>query len=165
MQLRWLAPTDLFVELGTEYGRGRIADTAGRDKNGGSAGSLFAHVGGDVGNSNSWRTGLSYLRVSPQDRQSNDLDTSGAFVSNTFTGTSKVWIADLVWKWAPNGNANNTSFKLQGEYLHRNEDGTLNTDHYTASQDGWYLQGIYKFLPNWRAGLRYDQLEIGRAHV
>ena len=161
VQLRWLAPTDLFVELGTEYGRGRIADTTGRDKNGGSAGSVFAHVGGDVGNSNSWRAGLSYLRVSPQDRQSNDLDTSGAFVSNTFTGTSKVWIADLVWKWAPNGNANNTSFKLQGEYLHRNEDGTLNTDNYTASQDGWYLQGVYKFLPNWRAGLRYDQLDSG----
>ena len=161
VQLRWLAPTDLFVELGTEYGRGRIADTTGRDKNGGGAESVFAHVGGDVGTSNSWRTGLSYLRVSPQDRQSNDLDASGTFVSNSFTGTSKVLIADFVWKWAPNGNANNTSFKLQGEYLHRNEDGSLNTDNYAASQDGWYLQGIYKFLPNWRAGLRYDQLDSG----
>ena len=161
VQLRWLAPTDLFVELGTEYGRGRIADTIGRDKNGGSAGSVFAHVGGDVGTNNSWRTGLSYLRVSPQGRQSNDLDASGTFVSNSFTGTSKVWIADFVWKWAPNGNANNTSFKLQGEFLHRNEDGSLNTDNYAASQDGWYLQGIYKFLPNWRAGLRYDQLDSG----
>ena len=76
VQLRWLAPTDLFVELGTEYGRGRIADTTGRDKNGGSSGSVFAHVGGDVGTNNSWRTGLSYLRVSPQGRQSNDLDAA-----------------------------------------------------------------------------------------
>ena len=161
VQLRWLAPTDLFLELGTEYGRGRIADTTGRDKNGGSAGSIFAHVGGDVGVNSSWRAGLSYLMVSTENRQSNDLDAAGAYVQNNFTGNSKVWIADAVWKWAPNGNANNSSFKLQGEYLHRNEDGSLNTDNYTASQDGWYLQGVYKFLPYWRAGLRYDQLNSG----
>ena len=161
VQLRWLAPTDLFLEVGTEYGRGRIADTTGRDKNGGSAGSLFAHVGGDIGVNSSWRTGLSYLTVSTENRQSNDLDAAGAYVANRFTGTSQVWIADAVWKWAPNGNANNTSFKLQGEYLHRNEGGRLNTDNYAASQDGWYLQGVYKFLPNWRAGLRYDQLNSG----
>ena len=161
VQLRWLAPTDLFLEVGTEVGRGRIADTTGRDKNGGSAGSIFAHVGGDVGVNSSWRAGLSYLTVSTENRQSNDLDAAGAYVANRFTGNSKVWIADAVWKWAPNGNANNTSFKLQGEYLHRNEDGTLNTDSYAASQDGWYLQGVYKFLPYWRAGLRYDQLNSG----
>ena len=161
VQLRWLAPTDLFLEVGTEYGRGRIADTTGRDKNGGSAGSLFAHVGGDIGVNSNWRAGLSYLTVSTENRQSNDLDAAGAYVANRFTGTSQVWIADAVWKWAPNGNANNTSFKLQGEYLHRNEDGRLNTDNYAASQDGWYLQGVYKFLPNWRAGLRYDQLNSG----
>ena len=161
VQLRWLAPTDLFLEVGTEYGRGRIADTTGRDKNGGSAGSIFAHVGGDIGVNSSWRTGLSYLTVSTENRQSNDLDAAGAYVANRFTGTSQVWIADAVWKWAPNGNANNTSFKLQGEYLHRNEGGRLNTDNYAASQDGWYLQGVYKFLPNWRAGLRYDQLNSG----
>ena len=161
VQLRWLAPTDLFLELGAEYGRGRIADTAGRDKNGGDAGSIFAHIGGDININSSWRAGLSYLTVSTENRQSNDLDAAGAYVANSFTGTSKVWIADAVWKWAPNGNSSNTSFKLQGEYLHRNEDGSLNTDNYSASQDGWYLQGIYKFLPSWRTGLRYDQLNGG----
>jgi hypothetical protein len=161
VQFKWLAPTDLFVELGAEYGRGRIADTAGRDKNGGSAGSVFAHVGGDVGASSSWRAGLSYLTASTENRQSNDLDATDANVVNSFTGTSQVWIADAVWKWAPNGNTNNTSVKLQGEYLHRNEDGSLNTDNYSASQDGWYVQGVYKFLPYWRTGLRYDQLNSG----
>jgi hypothetical protein len=161
IQLKWLAPTDLFLELGAEYGRGRIADTEGRDKNGGGAGSIFAHVGGDIGASSSWRAGLSYLTVSPQDRQSNDLDAAGDYVSNNFTGNSKLWLADFVWKYAPNGNSTNTSFKLQGEYLHRNEDGTLNTDRYSASQDGWYVQGVYKFLPYWRTGLRYDQLNSG----
>jgi hypothetical protein len=165
IQLKWLAPTDMFLELGAEYGRGRIADTEGRDKNGGGAGSLFAHVGGDLGVSSSWRAGLSYLEVSPKDRLSNDIDAVGNDVTNSFTGNSKVWLADFVWKWAPNGNATNTSFKLQGEYLHRKENGDLTNgtgiNNYTASQDGWYLQGVYKFLPYWRAGLRYDQLNSG----
>lgn len=165
IQLKWLAPTDMFLELGAEYGRGRIADTEGRDKNGGGAGSIFAHVGGDLGISSSWRAGLSYLEVSPKDRQSNDIDAVGNDVTNSFTGNSKVWLADFVWKWAPNGNATNTSFKLQGEYLHRKEKGDLTNNtgvnNYTASQDGWYLQGVYKFLPYWHAGLRYDQLNSG----
>ena len=161
VQLKWLVPIDTFVEVGAEYGRGRIADTLGRDKNGGGAASIFAHVGGDIGVSSSWRAGLSYLRVSPQDRQSNDLDAAGTYVTNHFSGTSKIWLADFVWKYAPNGNATSTSFKLQGEFLHRAEDGSLNTDAYSASQSGWYLQGIYKFMPEWRTGLRYDRLNSG----
>ena len=40
-------------------------------------------------------------------------------VTNSFTGTSKLWIADGVLKWAPNGNAHGTNFKLQGEYFRR----------------------------------------------
>jgi len=172
VQLKWLAPTDMFLELGAEYGRGRIAETQGRDKNGGGAGSIFVHVGGDLGISSSWRAGLSYLEVSPKDRASSDLDATGSDITNSFTGNSKVWLADFVWKWAPNGNATNTSFKLQGEYLHRTEKGDLtydidsvsNSSRYSASQDGWYLQGVYKFLPYWRAGLRYDQLNSGSVH-
>lgn len=160
VQMKWLAPTDLFMELGAEYG------SAGRDKNGGGAGSIFGHVGGDIGVSNNWRAGLSYLQVSPEARGSNDLDAAGTYVANEFTGNSKVWIADFVWKWAPNGNASNTSFKLQGEYLHRRESGDLAVDaaaadRYAASQSGWYAQGIYQFMPHWRTGLRYDRLDSG----
>lgn len=169
VQFKWLAPTDLFMEFGAEYGRGRIADTEGRDKNSGGAGSVFAHFGGDIGASSNWRAGLSYLEVSPQERQSVDLDASGNSVTNSFTGNNKIWLADFVWKWAPNGNSKNTSFKLQGEYVHRNEKGDLtydadnlaNTSRYKASQDGWYIQGVYKFLPYWRTGMRYDRLDSG----
>ena len=171
IQLKWVAPTETFIELGAEAGRGRFADTSGKDKNGAAMGSLFGHVGGDIGISNSWRAGLSYLRTSPSQRQSPDLDSAGTFVTNEFNGTSRLWVADFVWKWAPNGNTNTTNFKLQGEYLHRSETGRLtydvdtiaNTDRYHASQSGWYLQGVYQFMPYWRAGLRYDRLDSGNA--
>lgn len=67
VQLKWLAPTDIFLELGTELGRGSVfpGSADGGDRNGAGAWTLFAHVGGDVGESASWRAGLSYLSARP----------------------------------------------------------------------------------------------------
>ena len=166
VQLRWLAPTDTYLEVGAELGRGANYPGTGRNKNGAGASAAFAHMGGDIGASNSWRAGLSLLSTAPQDRQWNDIDAASAAVTNSFTGSSKLWIADAVWKWAPNGNANNTYFKLQGEYLRRGEDGNVtyngaSTASYAATQSGWYLQGIYQFAPYWRLGLRTERLDTG----
>lgn len=166
VQMRWLAPTDTFMEVGAEVGRGANYPGTGRDKNGAGASALYAHLGGDVGTSHSWRAGLSLLSTSPQDRQWDDVDASNTAVTNSFTGNSKLWIADMVWKWAPNGNAYYTNFKLQGEYLRRVEDGSLvyaaaTPGAYSATQSGWYVQGIYQFAPYWRAGVRSERLDSG----
>jgi len=32
---------------------------------------------------------------------------------------------------------------------------------YRTRQSGWYAQSVYQFTPNWRAGLRYEQLDSG----
>ena len=166
VQLRWLAPTDTYLEIGAELGRGANYPGTGRNKNGSGASALFAHLGGDIGASNTWRAGLSLLTTAPQDRQWNDIDVAGATVTNSFTGSSKLWIADALWKWAPNGNGNNTNFKLQGEYLRRTEDGNLIYNSvargtYAATQSGWYVQGICQFAPYWRVGLRSERLDTG----
>ncbi len=171
VQVKWLAPIELFLELGAEIGRGRAFPATNRDKNGAGAGTVFAHVGGDVGISHSWRAGLSMLSTSPQGRAFSDPEASGSAV-NSFSGDTRLWIADFVWKYAPNGNPTHTNFKLQGEYFRRHESGDLtydsdgalgltNTDAYTATQSGWYLQGIYQFMPYWRVGLRTERLERG----
>lgn len=172
LQLRWIAPTDTYLEVGAELGRGASYPGTGRNKNGSGASAIFAHLGGDSGASHAWRAGLSLLTTSPQDRQWNDTDVVGAAVTNSFTGGSKLWIVDGVWKWAPNGNATRTNFKLQGEYLRRIEDGTTVYDlnaaslgtapgRYSATQSGWYLQGIYQWAPYWRVGLRTERLDPG----
>ena len=165
VQLKWLAPTDLLVELGAEVGRGKNFPASNRDKNGSGSATLFAHLGGDVGASHSWRAGLSLLRTSPQDRA---FDSAG--VTNSFSGDGRLEIADFIWKWSPNGNPVYTNFKLQGEYFRRREDGDLTydvtianiTDRYASTQSGGYLQGVYQFMPRWRVGLRRDQLDSGR---
>ena len=166
VQMRWLAPTDTFLEVGAEIGRGVNYPGTGRDKNGAGASALYAHLGGDVGVSHSWRAGLSLLSTSPQDRQWDDVNAVNTAVTNSFTGNSKLWIADMVWKWAPNGNPYYTNFKLQGEYLRRVEDGNLvyaatTPGVYSATQSGWYLQGVYQFAPYWRAGARTERLDSG----
>ncbi len=47
LQLKWVAPTDLFLEFGAEAGRG--ANFPGTDRNGNGVGSyaVFGHLGGD----------------------------------------------------------------------------------------------------------------------
>ena len=137
LQVKWVAPIDHFVELGGEVGSGEDFPGAPRNKNGVGSGALYAHTGGDVGESHSWRAGVSWLRT-----RNDDLD------ARRDTG-----IVDFVWKWAPQGNARDTSLKLQGEYF-RTQDIT---------QSGWYLQGVYQFMPLWRVGVRYDSLDPGAA--
>jgi hypothetical protein len=169
IQFKWVAPSTLYWDLGIELGRGRAfpaGPAGGRNKNGFGSGNLFTHLGGDIGESTAWQTGVSYLTTSPQDRTYSDADAAGALVTNSFTGRSRLVVLDGVLKWAPEGNATDKSFKLQGEYFRRNEDGALTfngtlSDSYRSRQSGWYLQGVYQFMPAWRVGYRYDKLDSG----
>ena len=176
VQFKWLAPSENLIELGGEIGRGKDRPGSNRNKNGSAAGTVFAHFGGDIGDSHSYRLGLSALRTSPNNATFNDVDAEGADVVNAFTGTTKIGAADFVYKYAPNGNARDTSLKLQGEYFNRRENGRLNFDTvgaaarntasgYSTRQSGWYLQGVYQFMPQWRAGLRFDRLDHGTVNV
>lgn len=181
MQLKWLAPTDTFLEFGVEAGKGGSFPSTDRNKNGFSTGSLFAHVGGDVGIESTWRAGLSFISSKPQDRGYADVDANGVATANTFSGSSKTWIADGVWKWAPNGNITQRTLKVQGEYFKRKETGNLTcadadaanptnctggiSDSYASDQSGWYAQAVYKFAPTWRTGYRYDRLDYGSVNL
>jgi hypothetical protein len=167
LQLTWLAPTDTFIELRGEIGRGRSYPGTDSSRNGAGATALALHTGGDVGDSSSWRAGVSVLNAKASDQRVVSLDPSLFAREDAFTGSTRVWIADAVWKWAPNGNATRTNFKLQGEYLRSTRDGTLlpgggdTAAPYRAAQSGWYLQGVYQFMRGWRVGLRTERLNPG----
>lgn len=169
VQLKWIAPTNTFLELGAEAGRGSNFPGSERNKNGVGSYALFAHLGDDVGTDHSWRAGLSWMHNTAKAREYEDLDIAGNTVNNALDGSSKLWLADFVWKWAPNGNPAYRNFKLQGEYFRRQESGDLtfdtanlaSIDRYSATQSGWYLQGVYQFMPHWRIGLRTDRLDSG----
>ncbi len=168
VQLRWLAPTDLFVQIGAEFGRGERYPAGGAADDGKGTQAFFVELGGDVGTSHSWMLGLSRWSAEIAGRQSGSHTHGGAVEIPTFTGDSDVTALDMVWKWAPDGNFSQRNLKLQFEYFKRDEDGTVELENsgppvetttYKGEQDGWYAQAVYQFLPQWRVGVRYDQLE------
>jgi hypothetical protein len=169
LQLKVLLPTEQFIEIGSEIGAAGPFPSGGEARKKPGTAALFVHTGGDIGVSQSWRAGLSMLWADAQGRESNAIDSVGNEVTNAFSGTGRLGIIDAVWKWAPNGNAQRTSLTLQGEYVRRFESGTLVydsanaalADGYRSTQSGWYAQAVYKFMPAWRVGLRYDRLDIG----
>ena len=163
LQLTWVAPIDQYVELGAEALRGDAFPAAGATNSGFGAYSLFAKTSGEIGTSHAWQVGLSYLAADPHDRES-ELDGS----PSQFSGRSDLWILDLLWKWAPEGNYRERNLVLQSELFHRHENGDLDLDlgdptgvvpgHYRGDQDGVYAQAVYQFMPRWRIGTRYDRL-------
>ncbi len=171
LRLSWLAPTDTFLEFGLEALRGEKfpANGDGSDFLGGAQ-NYFVRVGRDVGLSHSFRAGLSHLRTDPEGRMAShahghghDADAGETF---DFSGSSNLTVADLVWKWAPDGDARSRNFVFQTEYFYREEDGSYTFNNhdgsallpYDGTQNGLYVQGVYQFLPRWRVGLRYDRL-------
>jgi len=84
-------------------------------------------------------------------------------------GFTDLTVLDAVWKWAPDGNATRTNFKLQGEWMRSSRRGTLAYDtagvnlfgDYSQASSGWYLQAIYQFVPRWRVGARSERLDPG----
>lgn len=177
LQARWIAPTDRFVEFGLEVARGQFfpGSEASGDRNGAGSRAAFVHIGDDLGFSHSWRVGLSYLDTSVRERESGAADSSGVETEVEFSGSSKTWIADIVWKWAPDGNVRERNLKMQAEFFRRQEQGELGCednqalggactgtrDDYRSRQSGFYAQAVYQFIPRWRIGYRYDRLDPG----
>lgn len=178
VQVKWLAPTPFMLQFGAEFGRGANFPGTDRNKNGSGAGALFAKTGGDVGASNAWQAGLSFLNTRAADRSAHFEDTGGVEAESFFSGKSRTAIADFVWKWAPNGNASSRNLKLQAEYFRRTEQGTwrcADADPATPTtctggaalgdlstrQSGGYASAVYQFMPKWRVGYRRDWLGKG----
>jgi hypothetical protein len=163
VQVKWLAPTDLFLEFGAEAGNGESFPGTRRDRNGLNGVNLFAHVGGDLGNDASWRAGAAWLESDAQERNADE-----DVLLSSFTGDSRTYVVDAIYKWAPSPRR---QLKVQAEYMRREEDGEFIFDpaglaaptHYDNSQTGWYVQSVYQFAPRWRAGVRYDSLDSGNA--
>lgn len=160
VQLRWVAPTDILLEFGAEMFRGDEFPAGGAANTGKGTRTAFVHLGGDLSVSNAWRVGVSRLTADSKDRA-----TGAETAPDLFTGKGTLTALDFVWKWSPNGNAKERHFKFQVEYLERDEKGSFDPASsgsplaYDGTQEGWYAQAVYQFMPRWRAGLRYDKLE------
>ena len=167
VQVSYIAPTDLFLQVGAEAFRGSQFPAGGEQADIG-AWTAFANVGGDIGVEHSWLMGLGHWRANDiEDRTTGGHSHGGGAVETpSFAGDSHINAFDFVYKWAPNGNPKYRNFKFQFEYFEREEDGVvtlldsspLEVTSYDGDQSGWYAQAVYQFKPQWRLGLRFDKL-------
>ena len=158
-QLRWVAPTDTYLELGGEAFRGENYPSGGANHDGVGAWTLFAHAGGDIGEANSWLAGVSMLK------------SKTTLADDGFSGDETLYLADGTWKWAPNGNTKDGGLTLRSELFFDNRDGlytqpnevfTDPTDPltlpWTGDRRGAYLEAVYRLNRTWDIGYRFDKL-------
>ena len=159
VEVSYLLPTDFYSEIGGGAFRGDDTPFGGSSGGGFDAWSAFARIGGDIGENQSWRLGGYALSGDAGGRAGN-----GDAVN--FTGDSTLYATDIRYTWAPTGNPRAQEVILQGEYFWRSEDGTYEdfgagtgAAAFDDNARGWYAQGVYKFLPQWRIGYRYSRLK------
>jgi len=173
IQARWLAPTDTFLSFGTEVTTGaEFPSGENADNNQGLA--FFVKTGGDINASSSWLLGASYFESEFDVREAGGHDHGGGedeADNELLNGKVDVVGIDMVYKWAPLGNSKNTNLKIQAEFFVKNEEGDAEFTEgansaeatYDGEQKGFYIQGIYQFMPAWRVGLRYDYLQANNS--
>ena len=131
---------------------------------------------GDIGLSHSWQAGLSWLR----NRRADSAGAASGSVTDIadhvdageeghdhsdhaaqFTGR-QMWLLDLTWKWAPDGNNRNQQVRVSGEFA-RVEKPTVfatSADHHDAAS----LAVVWRFQPDWEVGARTDWLRVAIPH-
>lgn len=153
-----ILPTDLYSELGVFGFQGN--DFPGGGNEGSEPGSygLYGKLGGDIGDNQNWLAGLSYMHATSEERSGNEDNL-------LFNGDSDLYAASLRYTWDPTGNPKEQQVTVQGEYFLRDENGAYEDVAaatgpigFDGQQSGWYLQSVYKFMPEWRVGARYSRL-------
>ena len=166
LRLSYVVPADLYIELGTEVFAGGNYPAGGKHSDVGSW-TAFVNVGGDIGVSHSWQSGVSYWSADNIEREHGGHDHGGVGEVPLFEGDSHIVGFNAVYKWAPDGNYRDQNVKLQFEYFSRDEEGDLTllnsnpleTSTLNSRQDGWYAQAVWQFVRTWGVGVRYDMAD------
>lgn len=169
LRLNLLLPTPFYWQLGAEAFDGNRLSEGDEDI---GVYTVNTRFGGDIGQSQSWQAGLSYLHnrqvtagteAEGEEAHDHDEHDHGHDHSHgaAYTGEN-LYIADLVWKWSPNGNTRQQQLTLSGEYLYADD-----LNEFAGSDDtheGWYASAVYQFAPQWSAGARYGEVELSEPH-
>ncbi|WOG28135.1 hypothetical protein [Endozoicomonas sp. 8E] len=174
VRLSYVMPTDTFWTIGTEAFSGEKMQAADlTDPKSVGVYTAFTKIGGDFNEEHSWQLGLSYLRndngasisshehEDDEDHEHEEDEGHNHSHNAKFTGKN-TYIADAVWKWAPDGNFKYRSLTLTGEYLQTQD--LSNTIKGNEKNKGFYLSSVYKMTPQWAVGARYGEFKGYEAH-
>src|SRR6218665_349056 len=167
LRVNWTAPTAFYWRTGVEVVSGTQLVQEPARRRGAGVFTANTRVGGDIGIEHSWQAGLSYLhnRLEPtaKDESSHDHDHGDHAHAHGagYTGRHLFQI-DAVWKWAPNGNNRDRQLRVSTEYAR-----ITDINAYARSNDfheAWYGSVVYRFAPQWEAGVRLDDLWVRTPH-
>jgi hypothetical protein len=156
-QLRWLAPTNQFLEFGAEIFRGDAYPSAGATSKGAGTYTAFVHTGNDINDSSSYLAAVSYLHSDASGRV-----TDSPAGPDIFTGKTDLGILSAVYKWAPGGNPTSQNLSLVGEGFLDHQSGVFNLTPVNQTRTGFHVQADYQFMPQWSLGLRYAALDTAK---
>ncbi|GLP97276.1 hypothetical protein [Paraferrimonas sedimenticola] len=141
-RLNWVAPTETYWVLGAEGFSGRPLtpetdhDHEHEEEHSSSKSKVpvftaYTKIGGDIGESSSWRIGLNYLYNKNgarmlEEHHDEEMELDGEHDehdhshSAAYTGENMA-VIDAVFKWAPGGNYKYNHLTLSGEYFQIND--------------------------------------------
>lgn len=171
VRLNWTAPTDLYLRLGAEVFRGKqLVQEASRAQRPGAF-VLTARTGGDIGTSHSWQAGLSWLNNRREAALEDEHDHGGedhghshdhAHAHGAAYSGKHLYLFDVAYKWAPDGNNSRQQLRLAYEYAELRD-----LNRYASSSDkhrAHYLSAVWRFSPSWEVGARTDLLRVRQPH-
>ncbi len=162
LRVNWTAPTSFYLRFGVETFSGKKLVREATADSTPQVTTLNMKMGHDISPSSSWQWGLSHVnnrREAEVEVHDPAAESHVHSHSASFSG-KRMWLSDLVWKWAPDGNNRNQQLRLNWEYaqvsgINRYADGSL---RHRAST----LGAVWKFNPAWEAGLRSDWLRVNK---
>lgn len=168
LRLNWVAPTSTYWRIGAELlNGGKLSPENQRNR--AAAWTLGTRVGADWDRSNSWQLGLSHLSNRSYaladhagETEEEHAGHSGHAGHGALYGGRRMSIAEAVWKWAPDGNNRSRQLKLSTEYAR--VDGLGDQAQAGDRHSSWYLSAVYRFAPEWEAGVRHGDLRVRTWH-
>jgi hypothetical protein len=173
LQATWLVPTPFYLLFGVEALNGenekmfqKVDADELPDHDGPRLWTGFLKFGPDFGPQHAMQMGLSYANGHHQEAHDGNSDGTD---DHWLDGRSHLYGIDFVYKYDAKKSHGHGNIVLQAEYLNRKKD--LNVEQHDLvpaltgrdkidRQDGYYLQGTYGLAPNWRAGLRWEQVGL-----
>lgn len=164
LQLGITLPTDIYWRMSVEALQGN--EISQEDSIG--LYTFNTKFGGDFSLSHSWQAGFSYMNnrtpalvEDDHDHGDDEHDHAGHSHGLSYFG-EHLYSADLVWKWAPQGNNRQQQVSLSAEYFYVDELNEFATED--DFHEGWYASAVWQFAPQWSTGVRYGEVDLRQPH-
>jgi hypothetical protein len=171
LQGRWTLDAPFHLSIGAEALQGSNERMFAHENgdmlpshNGPHLGVGWIKAGPDLGHDHTLRFGLFGAGGKHQ-----EIHEESAGTNNYLDGMSFFAGGDILYQYAAHGDRGQGDLTVQAEYFLRGKDLDLEASDdpgaplgsaLESTQDGYYLQALYGFLPRWRGGLRWEQVGL-----